>query len=425
MGIVEALISADTQNRANGTHWSNQISNILQRQQLKKLSKEYLNGGYYSQGELGRQSFLKKYGVDDATMSAIQNVSNIVATGGVDLGGQKVGNSMVSDKTGALMYQGNPDDYTLGDTRYSGATNAPLATNRQASDYTLGDTRYSGSTNEPLATNKKQEIPFYRLTQDGRVESVTARSQAEADLFQKAGYQRGESTAPKTGVKIESDGKGGFTVLTNADQTSGMATSTTNTVQGKALNTSEGLRRMRGIIDSFEPDFLKKPYRAKQAWNNMAEGWGLKTLDDSEELSLDEYTSFGRKTTENINLYIKEITGAQMSEKEADRLRLVMPDFGDGWWKGDGPTKFKSKMMDTYKQLLYANARYNYVMKNGFTVGKNADGEAVAFLDGNGDKLTLEGMKKIIDDRGDALLANGNSEQDVVKMLSEEFGVAF
>lgn len=248
-----------------------------------------------------------------------------------------------------------------------------------------------------------------------------ATSAREPGRYSKIGIGK-ESTADK-GLKITADGKGGFEILTNADQ--GTTAQTENTIQKKVLDAQENLRRMRGIVDEFNPEYLKKPFRLTQSFNDKAEAWGLKDLSGKEKLSLEEYSAFGRKSIEHLNLYIKEITGAQMSEAEADRLKLAVPDFGATWWRGDGPTKFKAKMLDAYKQSVLANARYNYMTKNGLTIAKNDKGEAVAFLDGNGELLTLEKFQDVIDKRGEELRRQGIEDKEVLKQLSKEFGMAF
>jgi hypothetical protein len=53
---------------------------------------------------------------------------------------------------------------------------------------------------------------------------------------------------------------------------------------------------------------------------------------------LDDFTSFQRAVNENANLYIKEITGAQMSEAEAARLMKAIMNLQDN------PVGFESKL---------------------------------------------------------------------------------
>ena len=84
-------------------------------------------------------------------------------------------------------------------------------------------------------------------------------------------------------------------------------------------------------------------------------------------LKLTEFKGFQRKAIENINLYIKEITGAQMSEKEATRLRLSQPDPGEQWYQGDDPITFKAKMDDVIKFAGASVARYDKYRSEGLS----------------------------------------------------------
>ncbi len=54
---------------------------------------------------------------------------------------------------------------------------------------------------------------------------------------------------------------------------------------------------------------------------------------------------YQRKVNENVNLYIKMITGAQMSEAEADRLSLAIATLADS------PAQFEAKLKDSIAVL--------------------------------------------------------------------------
>ena len=59
---------------------------------------------------------------------------------------------------------------------------------------------------------------------------------------------------------------------------------------------------------------------------------------------LEDFTTLRAKSVSNLNSYIKEMTGAAMSEAEAKRLMAVMPNAGTGVFDGDSPTQFKTKL---------------------------------------------------------------------------------
>jgi hypothetical protein len=170
-----------------------------------------------------------------------------------------------------------------------------------------------------------------------------------------------------TGLKLQSDGQGGFTLVTGSVGAAGAGdlTPTTKTnLQQKQINAAEGLARIHQIRASFKPEYLEIGTRLNTAWAAGKEKLGFK-LSESDEAVLSDFSTFQRLAIENINTYIKEITGAQMSEAEANRIRKAAPDAGEGVFDGDSPTEFKSKMDDVTKQLTFAAARHSFALKQG------------------------------------------------------------
>jgi hypothetical protein len=72
-----------------------------------------------------------------------------------------------------------------------------------------------------------------------------------------------------------------------------------------------------------------------------------------------------RRAYENLNLYIQEITGAQMSQEEAKRLRRVMPDPGDGIFDGDSPVQFEANLNDAMSRVRASLNRYKDLRERG------------------------------------------------------------
>lgn len=169
------------------------------------------------------------------------------------------------------------------------------------------------------------------------------------------------------GMVIESDGKGGFTIRTNADQTVPAVTKKTQgEIEGKIISGKEQIARMTAIYNEFKPEYQEIGTRLKASWTGFKAKLG-KDVPKEDASKLIEYKKFTRKAIENINLYIKELTGAQMSEKEADRLRLAQPDPGENWYQGDDPITFKAKMDDVLKMSRAAVARYEYYRSKGLS----------------------------------------------------------
>lgn len=143
-----------------------------------------------------------------------------------------------------------------------------------------------------------------------------------------------------------------------------MTRKTKGTIEGKIIGGKEQLARMQTIYGEFKPEYLEIGTRLKAAWTGIKAKLG-KNVSREDAKALTGFKKFQRKAIENINLYIKELTGAQMSEKEADRLRLAQPDPGENWWSGDDPITFKAKMDDVMKFTRAAVARYEFYRSKG------------------------------------------------------------
>ena len=164
----------------------------------------------------------------------------------------------------------------------------------------------------------------------------------------------------------------GLRVTTNPDGTttiemgggSDMTHKTQGAIEEKLLGGQEQYQRMKTISDEFKPEFQEIGFRFQKAWTGIQARLG-QDVPEKDKSSLIEFKKYQRKSIDNINLSIKEMTGAQMSEKEADRLRLAQPDPGEKWYQGDDPITFKAKIDDVLKGSRAAIARYTYYKNKG------------------------------------------------------------
>lgn len=143
-----------------------------------------------------------------------------------------------------------------------------------------------------------------------------------------------------------------------------LSAKTTGDIEEKLLGGKEQLARLQSISEEFKPEYLETGTRLKASWTGIKAKLG-QNVSPQDSKDLTEFKKFQRKAIENINKYIKEITGAQMSEKEADRIRLAQPDPGEKWYQGDDPITFKAKLDDSIKSTRAAVARYEYYRAKG------------------------------------------------------------
>lgn len=205
----------------------------------------------------------------------------------------------------------------------------------------------------------------------------------------------------------------------------------------------QAIMRMESINKSYDPKFLEADNRLNIFFNQMKEKSGSVgralgfsvTPEDRKEMQ--RYAVFRRQSAENTNLYIKAITGAQMSEAEADRIRLATPDAGQGIFDGQSPTTYKSNLDDALKAAQLSKARILYMRRNGqiganfpgFKTKDNPNG-IVPSIDIIGGKDTPSQMERIIDQRANQLLQeaklkdpNGDHNPFIRRALREEFGI--
>ena len=220
----------------------------------------------------------------------------------------------------------------------------------------------------------------------------------EAKLYETVeGYQTADNAIgkikPERGMEITTSD--GTTIRTgvNTSLPGNMQKTTAGKIEEKLLSTGEGLSRISNIVRSFKPEYQEIPTKLGVAWSSLKSKLGA-NIPREEKAKLEEFGKYKQDALENINLYIKEITGAQMSEKEADRIRKAQPDPGEGIFGGDDPVSFKSKLVNQYQKLRMAQTRYNYYLSGGL------NNETFKKLLNTGDIVSLEQMEKIIDDRG-------------------------
>lgn len=133
-------------------------------------------------------------------------------------------------------------------------------------------------------------------------------------------------------------------------------------VAKKQMESIDQIGRLEGIKARFKPEW--------QTWETSLKQRGLNVLDsfetfrgkipETEHRQMAEYTAFKMEAFDNLNRYIKEMTGAAMSEIEAKRLRQGLPDP-----EKDSPTQFQAKMTNAIRLSKLTHARYASIGKNG------------------------------------------------------------
>ena len=185
-------------------------------------------------------------------------------------------------------------------------------------------------------------------------------------------------------------------------------------VQEQQLNTGDQIARLNNIQFSYRPEFLNIKFRAGQEWNSLKDKFG--GLPEAEKSALTNYSTYKQNSIQNLNLTIKELTGAAMGVQEADRIITSLPNPGTGIFDGDSPTQFESKLNNGIQQAKYALARKQYSLKNGL----------------NWQDTPLDQMPAIVNKRAADIAKqykldpNKPADRNTIKtQLAAEFGIAF
>jgi hypothetical protein len=188
---------------------------------------------------------------------------------------------------------------------------------------------------------------------------------------------------------------------------------TAGDLQATLLNAGDRRMRYNQIDATFDSKFLNVPYRTKQAWTSLKEKFV--ELPEEQKAELQRFSSWKQNAVNNLNLTIKELTGAAMGREEAIRIIAGLPNPGTGLTDGDSPTEFKAKLDQTMQQMKLVEARATYLLKNGLTL----------------DKVTLDSMPQIINQRGKQIATqykldpSKTRDLDLIKkQLSAEFGIS-
>ena len=177
-----------------------------------------------------------------------------------------------------------------------------------------------------------------------------------------AGFERVPGAAPiPSGLDFDFEltPEGGLRVTTGTKPK--LQKPTLARLEKSILDSQEGLARLFQIRESFDPKFLTFGGKFENFKLMALDKVNPDSLSNEEKQFLIEYSSFTASAIENVNLHIQQLTGAQMSAEEADRLRKSMPDP-----ERDGPTVFFAKMNTNIRQLALVRARAIHVRNQGF-----------------------------------------------------------
>lgn len=220
------------------------------------------------------------------------------------------------------------------------------------------------------------------------------------------GMLQGLTPEQKRGMALNMISPGLGTPLLNQGKSEQFGKPAVNDLEKKLLNAEEHYARVKDIAGQFNPEFLTFGGVAKGAWLKFRDklNVGQLALNPQETQYLQQYSTFRQSSARNINLYIKEITGAQMSEKEADRITLGEANAGQGWFDGDSPTQYKAKLDNSLRLIRLSRMRYHYLRSGGFRGTAMAPEDIAKAMKSGRPPLSLPQMRSIYNKRHNQVL---------------------
>lgn len=238
----------------------------------------------------------------------------------------------------------------------------------------------------------------------------------------RAAYDQAISKATsQRGMLIESDGKDGFRVMTNADQAAGaqgLTKPVKTQVQKGLLDATDNLSRISEIENLFNPGFQLIGTKINASYLKTLDKLG-QDLDPTQQKLLDDYTEYKSAAGQMVADTLKKLSGAAVTEHEAKRAYEYIPKPGTGWFDGDSPRQIQAKIGRFKAFTRRAAARLNFINSRGLSI----------------EDIPLDRMDKVIKRRGNEIEVNIKASQPglsaaelkdaTLQKLSEEFGLVF
>lgn len=191
-----------------------------------------------------------------------------------------------------------------------------------------------------------------------------------------------------------------------------------NEIEKRLFAATEQKARLSAIRQTFKPEWQTLDEQLKQYGISWIDSIGplRDRIPPEQRQRHAEYTRYRQEAFMNMNQYIKDMTGAAMSEMEANRLRKGIPDP-----ERDGPTAFQTKMEQSSAQADLAMARHTYLLRKGFQGNPWESG------------VSLERMQNIINERGaqiEKIMRQQNPQappqaiqRETFRLVKQEFGI--
>jgi hypothetical protein len=278
----------------------------------------------------------------------------------------------------------------------------------------------------PPAAPAQPQSGFQRQSFQGDPNLIPVQTaQPDAQTQQPEGLTSGMSPQRRAGLGLALIGKGDAGKILAESDPSNIEKKTRGEIEEKLMGLAAVNERLGEIRRLYRPEFQTIDNRMGMAWDDLksrfAVGRAMMTPEQTKELQ--DFAEFRAFAADNMNEYIKYVTGAAMTNAEAGRIEKAMPKAGDGIFDGDSPPAFESKMKAAMRSTQMAIARYHYFRNQGFQ--GNVSDMAV--------RMPLDRMGGVIQQRTDQLLQQQRQQNPgapleqikplIQQQLRKEFGM--
>tara|TARA_R100001594_G_scaffold115075_1_gene149959 strand:+ start:4184 stop:5596 length:1413 start_codon:yes stop_codon:yes gene_type:complete len=251
------------------------------------------------------------------------------------------------------------------------------------------------SVKEILANPNKYQIPDKEGTFAKNIRDFENILGRELTLEEKQDYV----LAKMNGQNITfTTGADGSTTLQIGGSASGsMEKGTKKNIEQLIINNSVNFEGFKEIQKLYRPEFSQIPTRWKVYYKKIQDGLGdwniFGKISEEDKKLISDYSAWEQKSWEMTNAYIKSITGAQMSEKEAER---ILKGFADP--RKLSPTEYEAKLNGILDTAMKSTIRYNLILRSGLQIPTDANGnlnpEAI---------MSLSNVDKYVNDIGNEI----------------------
>ena len=163
-------------------------------------------------------------------------------------------------------------------------------------------------------------------------------------------------------------GADGSTTLQIGGSASGsMEKGTKKNIEAMLINNSLNFEGFKEIASLYSPKFSQIPTRWKVYYKKIQDGLGdwniFGDISEEDKKLISDYSKWEQKSWEMTNSYIKSITGAQMSEKEAER---ILKGFADP--RKFSPTEYQAKLEGILENALMSTIRANIILRSDLSI---------------------------------------------------------